>query len=173
MSDETHTKNYTEFLLPPSIVTKVDVSRLFNEIERVDNELIQLEAKEKVGATGAGRPVLSSQLEEFLAKNEINIDDGHQRKSLVHELRQLKHSLPVVHVTFSVMADGESLQKIVAWFREVSHPQTVIDVGLQPALVAGVHLRTTNRIHDLSLRKALDEHRDILTKELEALRVGQ
>ncbi len=173
MSDEGHTKSYTDFLLPPSLVTKVDISRLLNEVERVDNEFIQSEAKEKVGSEGNERPVLSGQLEEFLAKNEINIDDSRMRGSLLQELRQLKNALPVVHITFSVMADGESLQKIVAWFRESVHPQTVIDVGLQPALVAGVHLRTTNRVHDLSLRKALDEHRDILTKELEALRVGQ
>jgi F0F1-type ATP synthase delta subunit len=50
------------------------------------------------------------------------------------------------------------------------HKQAVIEVGLQPALIAGVYIRTPNHVQDLSLRAMLKGGRDILIKELEALR---
>lgn len=173
MSEEHTEKNHTNFRLPASLVTKGDISRLLAEVEQVDNEFIEAHARGKVGADGTIHPALSGNLSDFLAANEFVIEDGDTRGMLVRELRRLKEILPVIHITFSVSADGESLQKIVTWFRDSVHPQAVLDVGLQPALVAGVHLRTTNHVHDFSVRAVLDEHRDILTKELEALRVGQ
>jgi F0F1-type ATP synthase delta subunit len=61
------------------------------------------------------------------------------------------------------------LQELIAWLRSSVHPQAVISVGLQPALVAGVYLRTPNHVHDLSMRAVLKKSRGLLTKELEAL----
>ena len=50
------------------------------------------------------------------------------------------------------------------------HPQAVISVGLQPALIGGVYVRTPNHVMDLSLRARLKGNRELITKELEALR---
>ena len=75
-------------------------------------------------------------------------------------------------MTFAVPADRESLRYIVQWVRTSVHPQALLQIGLQPALVAGVYLRTPNRVHDFSLRAALNGQHDALVKELGALRAG-
>jgi len=173
MSETVTQKTHTDYILPSSLVTKIDISRLAREVERVDNEYIEAAAREKAGSHDSVQPALSGQLVEFLDNNQLNIEDGQARSALVKELRLLKDTAPVIHMTFSVTADGESLQTLVHWLRESVHPQAVIDVGLQPALVAGVYLRTPNHVHDYSLRAMLDGHRDLLTKELEAIRVGK
>ena len=72
--------------------------------------------------------------------------------------------------TFASEADRESLGQLALWLRTSVHPQAVIDVGLQPGLVAGVYLRTANRVFDLSLKGALKQGRGILASDLEALR---
>ena len=164
------TKIFTEFILPPSVVSKVDVSRLVNEVEQIDNELTTAIVRAKAGAQAPPQPTLSRQLEDFLVQNKMTLVDPRERTNLVKQLRILKDKVPVVHMTFAVPADPESLQKLSAWLRESVHPQAVISVGLQPALVAGVYLRTPNHVHDFSVRGILEQRHDLLVKELEDLR---
>jgi len=162
---------YTTFVLPLSIVNKVEVSRLVQEVERVDNELTAVAVRTKAGASQINTPVISEQFAEFLQLNKLTFDgDGLKRTELIKQLRILKDKVPVIHMTFAVAADRESLQQLAQWLRSSVHPQAVIAVGLQPALVAGVYLRTPNRVHDMSLRAALNGRHDLLVKELGALR---
>lgn len=166
-------KSYASFVLPGSVVSRADVSRLVSEAERVDGELTTLAVRKKVGKAAAIVPTMSQSLTEFLAQNKIDLTESKVRSELVKQLRLLKENVPVIHMTFAVEADTESLQRITSWLRESVHPQAVVATGLQPALVAGVYLRTPNHVHDLSLRGKLKEQRGVLVKELEALRVGK
>jgi F0F1-type ATP synthase delta subunit len=88
---------------------------------------------------------------------------------LIQHLRKLKDSVPIIHMTFATQADRDSLQQLAQWLRTEVHPQAVIGVGLQPALVAGVYVRTPNHIHDLTIRGKLESSRGVLVQELEAL----
>ncbi len=162
--------NGMSFTLPPSIVSKADVAHLVIEVEAVDNEQTTQAVREKVGATGHTETVLSEQLTDFLAGNQLTIGTGPERSELIKHLHLLKESAPVIHMTFAVPADRDSLRQLVEWLRSSVHPQAVISVGLQPALVAGVSIRTTNRVHDLSMRSVLRKNHGLLVKELGALR---
>lgn len=168
MSDAT--KPYTEFVVPASVASKADVSRLVNEAERVDAELTALAVHNKVGAKTIEVPVMSPQLEEFLRLNKLTVTDSRERTELIKQLRLFKQKTPIIHMTFAVMADHDSLQQIVTWLRGSVHPQAVLEVGLQPALVAGVSVRTPNHIHDFSIRAALARHRPQLVEEIGKLR---
>jgi len=159
-----------QFVLPPSVVGKVDVSRLVRELERVDDEQTTAAVREKVGSSQPADIRVSQQLAEFLEVNKLDISTSQGRSSLIKQLHVLKEKAPVIHMTFAVQADGGSLQQLVQWLRSTIHPQAVIEVGLQPALIAGVSIRTPNHIHDLSMRAMIKEHHGDLVKELEALR---
>lgn len=162
--------NYAEFVLPPSVVTKVDVAHLVTEIERVDDELTTATVRAKTGANQAGQLSLSPQLTEFMNHNKLRPNTSKERTELIKQMRLMKDKLPTIHMTFAVEADRQSLQQLVAWLRASVHPQAVIAVGLQPALIAGVYLRTSNQVRDLSLRAMLKGSRGLLLKDLEALR---
>lgn len=45
-------KTYADFALPPSVVSKIDVSRLVSEVERLDGELTTMAVRAKAGAAG-------------------------------------------------------------------------------------------------------------------------
>lgn len=158
--------------LPPTIISKADLSRMIVELERVDSELTTKAVHERVGAESTSPSPISQQLTDFLQRNELELSDATIRTQLITDLHKLKDTVPIVHMTFAAEADPESLGQIVQWLRHSVHPQAVIEVGLQPGLVAGVYMRTTNSVIDLSLRGALQHGREILTKELEALRVN-
>lgn len=168
--NEPATKTYVDFTLPPNIVSKIDISRLVSEVERVDNELTAAAVRAKTGTTAGAQPVLSQQVTDFFTQNKLTFGSSQERSQLIKELRVLKDKVPVIHMTFAVTADHESLQQLALWLRSSIHPQAVISVGLQPALVAGVYLRTPNHVHDLSLRAKLHGSHDVLIKELESAR---
>lgn len=160
----------TGFVLPPSIVTKADISRLVREFEVVDNALTTVSVRKKVGAKDITAPALSPQLAAFLELNTVDLQNTSARLAYVKQLRVLKDSAPIIHMTFAVVADSESLQQLVAWLRDSIHPQTIIDVHLQPSLVAGVYLRTPNHVFDMSVRNALKAKHGELVAELGAAR---
>ena len=162
--------SYTEFTLPTAIVSKVDVSRLVREFETVDNALTTKTVRKKAGAQSEDAPAMSPQLVSFLDANPVDLENTTARSAYIKELRLLKDNIRIVNMTFAVVADPESLQQLTAWLRESVHPQAVIEAHLQPALVAGVYLRTPNHVFDLSVRNALKAKRGELEKELGALR---
>jgi F0F1-type ATP synthase delta subunit len=71
-------------------------------------------------------------------------------------------------MTFAVEPDPDFLQQIVLWLRHEVHPQALLSVGLQPAIVAGVYIRTPNHVHDFSVRSLLQGKRDLLIQKLES-----
>lgn len=162
-----HTDSQLRYHIPAKVVTRVDLSRLLTEAERVDNDFNTNHARSEAGSGEQINITMSDSLKDFIAANELNFDEPNVREDVIFNLRHLKDNVPSVHLTFSTEADGESLQQLVTWFREQVHPQTVLSIGLQPSLVAGVYLRTPNRVKDLSLRAALREHRDVLVKGLQ------
>lgn len=161
---------YTQLILPPNVVSKVDVSRLVSEVERIDNELTEASIRTDAGQATVMQPRISEQFAQLLEVNKLAFTTSTERSELIRQVRILKDKAPTIHMTFAVEADRESLQSIAQWLRSSVHPQAVIAVGLQPALVAGVYLRTPNHVHDLSLRARLDAGRDLLVKELEVCR---
>ena len=168
--NESNVKTYTDFALPPSVVSKIDVSRLVSELERVDNDLTTAAVRARIGEQEQSQPAVSGQLTDFLRQNELTLDESRGRSELIKQLRLLKDNVPVIHMTFAVAADPDSLGQLAQWLRSSVHPQAVIEVGLQPALIAGVYLRTPNHVHDFSLRAMLAGGHDVLVKELETLR---
>ena len=156
--------------LPPSVVSKADVARLVVEVEQIDAQQTADAVRGKVGAAVHSETGMSQQLADFLTQNKLALGGGPERSELIKQLRQIKESVPVIHMTFAVPADRESLQQLVAWLRTSVHPQAVISIGLQPNLVAGVSIRTTNHVHDFSMRSALKKNHGLLVKELGALR---
>ena len=158
-----------EYVLPPSVVSKLDFSHLVAELEKLDAELTATSVRQKAGFSTTNQLTYSQQLNDFLAVNQLEIGDSQQRSNLLTALRTLKDNLPVIHMTFAVEADQDSLEKLSSWLRQSVHPQAVISVGLQPGLIGGVYLRTPNHIRDLSVRAQLEGHRGVLVRELEAL----
>ncbi len=166
---ETVAKQYSDFVLPPSVVSRVDISRLVTEIEQIDSVLTAMQVRAGVGIVAEQNPTLSPCLSEFLAQNQLMLKTSKERTALIEQMHRLKDTVPTIHMTFASTADPESLGQLAAWLRGEVHPQAVIAVGLQPALVAGVYLRTPNHVHDLSLRAAVKSARGVLRQEMEQL----
>ena len=162
-----------EIIMPASIATRRDVAAIVRELESIDASLTESEARQKVGASVDDDLAFSDPLVEFLNDNHISLGDAGQRRQLLQRMQHFKATMPIVHLTFASEADSDSLQQLVAWVRTSIHPQAVLTVGLQPELIGGVHIRTTNHVHDLSVRARLGDARHLIREELEAINAGR
>lgn len=157
-------------ILPPTTVTMSDMSRLVRELEQVDADMTAITIREKEGVHSDVQPVLSEQLADFVRENHVVLEDEQKRGALIAVVRQLKGTVPMVHVTVAAMIDRDSVAELIQWFRASIHPQTVLAIGVQPAIIGGMYMRTKNHVYDMSVRRLLQEKRDSLMKGLEAAR---
>lgn len=173
MSETVTLSSYATYLVPAQVVQRQDVAHLLDEVEKISNILTEQEVRQKTGEEIHDTPVLSEALSAFLDQNHFSLIDplmeSQQRTELIQQLRLLKEKAPVIHMTFAVEADKESLEQLVLWFRQEIHPQALLSVGIQPALVAGTYVRTPNKVHDWSLRGRLIAQREQLETEIGAL----
>ena len=159
----------SDLVLPSSLATRSDLQRVIAEIERIDNSLNSAQIHEQIGHPADDSLTTSKQLADLLQINDIDIKNGEDRSRLLHDARHLKNTAPVIHVTFATSADNDELTKIIDWVRQSVHPMAVLAVGLQPSLIGGVYIRTTNKVFDFSIRSQMANGRHIIKRELEAL----
>lgn len=156
---------------PSAIVSRIDVARLIQAIELCDQRMVASEMRRQGGISDATQTAdIPEVVQSFLAANQLTMGASKERQALLRALEQTKKSLPVIHVTFAAEVTREVLEQVVIWLRTHIHPQAVVEAGVQPALIAGVYVRTTNQVYDFSLRGALQGGRSILKKEIGALR---
>lgn len=167
MTEQTETR---QFVVPLAVVTQSDLRRLIAEVETVDNAYVTTTIHERIGHGSDERITTSGTLDECAQANGLKLFEQSHRSVLLAELRKLKEHAPIIHITFASTAKHEVLAKMAGWLREKIHPQALIEVGLQPELIGGAHIRTTNRVFDLSVRAQLAEGREVIVRELEALR---
>lgn len=148
--------------LPNSVVSQVDVARLMRELGALGDFFISTQARQ-AGAS-VQPPRSSGALEQLASENKLNLLDGQHRQQLNDALNTLLGQAPLIHISFAAEPSPKALDRIVSWLRSNIHPQTLLQVGLQPTIVAGCVVRTPNRVLDLSMRAYLKQQEPYLVE---------
>lgn len=169
MSESANTGAGHDFMLPKSLVGRIEVSRLIREIERLD---VDLTAQAIRSPQDVHMPSTSQVLSDVLKLNGIDITNVQQRKQLLEVLGKVKDTAPTLHVTFASNPEPDVIQQLVEWFRTQLHPVALISVGLQPNIVGGCVARTPDHIYDFSLRRQFRDNIPILAEEINTITSG-
>lgn len=153
-------------LLPPTVVSRSDVSRCLRELQQLDDFFHQASVR---GQRVEQLPKISHVLESLVKANGLNLLHPQSREQLKPFLTQIKASGPVVHLTFPSAASSQFIARILEWFRGEAHPHTMLHIGLQPELAAGFTVRTTNKSFDFSFRKKFEQSKQKLVEALDKL----
>jgi len=149
-------------ILPTSVVSQVDVARVMRELTALSDFFISTQARPP--GSNIQPPRLSRSLDQLAQANKVNLLEEAQRRQLYNELNEVLGRAPLIHMSFASEASPKALDKIIAWLRSNIHPQTLLQVGLQPTIAAGCMVRTTNQVFDLSLRTHLRAQEPYLTQ---------
>jgi F0F1-type ATP synthase delta subunit len=153
-----------QFVLPLSLVTVVDLSRLRRELKVVDEFMLQADIRQ------AGQqltiPRTSHNLEQIANQNRLNLLRENDRKLLSQHLDRLKTQAPTIHMSLAADPSPIFLTRLITWLRHEIHPDLLLQIGLQPSLAAGCIVRTANKYYDFSLRQHFKQHRQFLIDQL-------
>jgi F0F1-type ATP synthase delta subunit len=157
--------------LPLNVVSQVDVMRLSRELAALEDFFVS--AKARTPGTSMALPNLSHALDTLAKDNDVNLLDEKKRQALARHLEVIYDKAPNFHISFAVEASPKALERILEWMRRNIHPQTLLQVGLQPTIAAGCVLRTTNKIFDMSLRSRMSGQIDYLTQLIKGAADGR
>jgi hypothetical protein len=143
-------------VLPKSVVSRIDATRLAREVEILGGHIEQTErSKERTPKS----LVPSRVLDDMLKTNKLDLESTADRERLYHFLIELKANAPAIHMSFAVDPPVEFTAKLITWLRDEIHPLVLLDIGLQPTIAAGCIIRTTNKYFDCSVRQHLQQNR--------------
>lgn len=160
------------FVLPKTVISRIDLAKLVREFEEVDSLLEMQKVRNHSSGQDQSKyvlPNISQALEDLLSLNQVDINNDQVRVLFKEKLGHVKDKAPIIHMTFACQAEPESLQYLADWIRQNIHPEALISVGLQPSLIGGVYIRTPNHVHDFSLRSHMQSKKGIILKLLEGL----
>jgi F0F1-type ATP synthase delta subunit len=147
-------------VLPSQISTPGDLSRLIRELDNLDEYLNQAALRSSQDVSKL--PQTSKALEELASMNSLNLLKTDDRKAFKELLDEIKKSAPTIHFGFATPPSITFLNKLVTWLRSNIHPQLLIRIGLEPSIVGGCMVRTTNKQFDFTLRKHFILKHDVL-----------
>ncbi len=152
--------------LPESVVTKADLSRLIREVEEYSEAAYQAEVR---GGTAPSAHYASPALQLLAHRQEDTLNSRQARHKLLDQLRALQGGAIPVHVAFASQPSIKALQQLVVWFRKNVDPTIVVQVEVDPSIIGGCVVRTTNRVFTFTLAEALRSSQAALAKEVAAL----
>lgn len=157
--------NKIAFRIPETIFGSVDLTRLIRELESLDDFLYQ--ANLRTPGSNITPPRTSKVLSEVSEMNNLSLLEATHRKSLIQALTQLQEVAPKIHISFATEPSQSFMEEIVRWYRSNINSFVLVNVGLQPSIVVGCTVRSTNKFFDMSLRNRFSQSRDVLIKKLE------
>ena len=161
-------KSDRQWVLPDLILSPSNALRARRELAALE-EYLQAQRLRPAGTATGLLPKVSRVLESFVTGNAVNLLQPTDRADLATYLETVLQA-PVVHISFAAEPSFAALQQITLWLRRAVQADVLVRVGIQPNIVAGCVVRTTNKYFDFSLRHRLDEQRGYL---LEALQDAQ
>ncbi|OJU87990.1 hypothetical protein BGO17_03315 [Candidatus Saccharibacteria bacterium 49-20] len=155
-----------KLVLPSSVQTRSDVARLVKEI--VEYEELARQAGLR-GVRVPGPNHLSVPLRATAEVFRVALDDPMARRKFSDRLKYLHKAAPVVQISFAVQPPMHVVDSVLSWFRTNGHPATLVRVSVDPSVVVGCRIRTTNKSFDFSFARLLDEAQKTLAQEVSAL----
>ena len=157
-------KHGSKLLISERMISFVDLSRTLRELENLDDVLNQ--ASLRSGGDKVQLPRTTQMLEDTATINKLSLLNKDHRQSLISALRSFKIDPPLIHMSFTVEPSAAFVERMILWLRANIREDILLDIGMQPTIVAGCVVRTKNKVFDMSLSNNLYEKREILVNYL-------
>lgn len=155
------------FKLSDQIVGTTDLRRVTRELEKIDDFIYQ--SNIRTPGTPVDRPRTTKILESLFELNGLSILEDSSRKSMLRVLKRLDEKAPVIHISFATEPSYGFMQKIVVWVRKNINPYLMVNTGLQPSIIVGCNVRTTNKVFDMSLRNRFVASKPIIIEKIKKM----
>lgn len=163
------TSDQQKLKLPASLISKRDLARLTNDFEAYDAALTEIGIQAKAGYAATNQPAVSDSVRALAADNNLNLNDAGLRSLVIQHLRYIKDHAPEFHLRFAASLNANEQQQLSNWFRQSIDSQALLDIGIQPAVIGGVYIRSKNKVYDMSWRQKFINSRRVIGDKLREL----
>jgi F0F1-type ATP synthase delta subunit len=94
---------------------------------------------------------------DLLRENEISIDSNTALQEFISKICEKATSLPAVSLTIAFEPDEPTLKELSSWFVLNTNHQVLLDVTVDPTLIAGASLTTNGQFRDFSAKSRFDQ----------------
>lgn len=152
--------------LPDTVVTKADVARLIRDFDEYSQAVYMAELRD---SQPPSVNYISPELQELLHDNQDSLHTDQARHELLDRLRLFQRTASQIHVSFAAPPSIKVVQQLVTWFRQNVQPDIVMQIGVDPSIIGGCVVRTTNKVFSFSIVDRLRLAEPTLQKEVAAL----
>ena len=139
------------------IVTPLDLGRVQREIFDID---------QKLNANKGNLPYIGNELNSIVKAANVNLLQADDRDRVIKQLAFVRRTAPSIQVSFASQPSKLAIRPIVRWFRQNGHPNTLVNINIQPELGGGCVVRTSSREFDFSLQKIFKQNQNLLASKL-------
>lgn len=140
-------------ILPLTIISRADVTRILRELESYDEILHQDSLR--ANATATNIAYLSDGLRDIADYYQYELTEKLDRHQLLEKLEILKIHAPQIHISFASHPSYNVLTQITNWARNTLDGELLIQTSISPLLIGGCIVRTSNREFDFSFARKL------------------
>lgn len=97
-------------------------------------------------------------IHNFTAQNSYQI---------INKLTENLNRLPIITLYLAVIISDNDIDKIGGWFRNILKTQVLLDINLNPNLVAGCAFVYNGKYYDYSLRNLISSRKDQISRILQ------
>lgn len=152
--------------LPLSIHSRADIARVRRELQAYA-ELAQQARVAKRDAPAVEH--FSQSLIDVANIHSVSLMNSSERSDLETYLETIHRTAPVVHIKFAVTPTIRTVERLLEWFRTAIQGDVLVQTAVDPSIVVGCQVRTTNKVFTIRPNESFDTAQATLAKEVAAL----
>jgi len=134
-------------IISNSVYTKAEADMLLSEAEELKRNLFR----------SRGRWSFSPRLEQLAQSTGVDLKVKSQTEEFLRTLQEELSGLLVLDLTVAVKLSAVFLAKTCRWLREEVHQKAILDIKVDPSIIAGAIISFKGKYRDLSVGKKLEE----------------
>ncbi|OGD09148.1 hypothetical protein A2397_01630 [Candidatus Amesbacteria bacterium RIFOXYB1_FULL_44_23] len=93
----------------------------------------------------------------LLRDNEISIESNSDLQEFMNKICQKASALPTVTISLAFEPDETILKEFSSWFVLNTNHQVLIDIQIDPSLIAGASITSNGKFHDFSAKSKFNQ----------------
>jgi F0F1-type ATP synthase delta subunit len=94
-------------------------------------------------------------IKKIAASNNIKLQNQAEATAFLNKLAEAISTLPTVHLTLAVAPKMQLIKTISQWFIATYQKTVLLDIKVEPSLMAGSIVEFNGRYKDYSLKKSI------------------
>lgn len=144
-------------ILSPYIKTTTDIVELKRTLDHMSDSLYRINDSAEEALRNSLPYDLALQVKKLSMEEGIDLNDKARAQEFFSSLGKQLAALPVIQITLAFQPKEELIKRIQDWFYRTLSTFVVLDIAVNPDIIAGAIVTTNGKYYDFSLEKQTEK----------------